>query len=293
MPAMEIVHDDLLDYANEKCFDDRKDGPNFQTPLIYVTHPDDMETEIWVPPAHEDSAGESVFEEDESGLEQPYFPVEPPAEIELKVDDMLDEARSVPAEHDEIVLHSTEVWFYRTGWQNRGVYAADDNRDTEMLYYADIPWQRCGSHLTIRKGGQVGAIIAESHRRGPGKPFEITFANPAHRTRLDPKEHGSKLTLRYGNMNSQIHKFRYAGRNLGWRHGAGVRRLRDLDTNEMLAAFMLKPFNLHRDGKLEIFGEWGADALWRDVIVVTALTCQQREREIRRAAANSVAVEDN
>ena len=290
---METIHDDLVDYVNEEYLDNRKETPVFQKPLIYVTHPDDMETEIWVPPAHEDSAGESDYEEHESDIEHPCFPVEQPAEIELKVDDMLVEARSVPSKHDEIILHSAEVWFYRTGWQNRGVYSADDNRDTEMLYYADIPWSGCGSHLTIRKGGQVGAIIAESHRRGPGQPFEITFSNPAHITRLDSKEPGSKLTLRYGNIYSRIHKFRYAGRNLGWRHGAGVRRLRDLDTNEMLAEFTMRPFDLHRDGKLEIFGERGADALWRDVVVVTALTCQQREREIRRAAANSVAVVDN
>ena len=290
---MEIIHEDLLDYPNEECFDYRKETPDFQKPLIYVTHPDDMETEIWVPPVHEDSADESDYDEDESDIEPPRFPVEPPREIEPKVEDRLVDTRSVASEHDEIVLHSTEVWFYRTGWQNRGVYAADDNRDTEMLYYADIPWRGWGSRLTIRKGGQTGAIIAESHRRGPGNPFEITFSNPAHRTRLDSKELGSTLTLRYGNVYSRTHKFRYAGRNLGWIRGAGVRRLRDLVTNEMLAEFTMGRFTLHRDGKLEIFGEWGADALWRDIVVVTALTCQQREREIRRAAANSVAVEDN
>jgi hypothetical protein len=36
---------------------------------------------------------------------------------------------------------------------------------------------------------------------------------------------------------------------------------------------------------MEIWGEAAGDEGWKDVIVVTALTCQQREREIRRAAA--------
>lgn len=296
MPAVELIHDDLVMYANKDCVDYRKEMlPDFQKPLIYVTDPDEMEDEIWVPPAHEDSTDDSLNDSDADELvEPPSFPNRPPAQIENKEEEpaIVGASEVSKSKHDEIVLQSTEVWFYRTGWQNRGVYAADDNKGSEMLYYADIPWRGWGSHLTFRKGSQSGPLIAVSHRRGPRKPFEITFPNPLHRRHLEPYQTEPKLILRYGNSYSRTHHFRYAGRNLAWRQGAGVRRLRDVDSAELIAEFTMRPFSLQRDGKMEIFGELGADELWRDVIVVTALTCQQREREIRRATAYSVADEN-
>ena len=55
----------------------------------------------------------------------------------------------------------------------------------------------------------------------------------------------------------------------------------------MIAEFNSKVFSLHKDGKLSFMGDYGNDQGWVDVIVVTALTCQQREREIRRRSQHA------
>lgn len=276
MPSMDIIHEEFITYDEPTA---KQEIHDFQKPLIYVTHPDDMEDEIWVPPAHEYSSDSSDSESDtdESDTEPPLF-----HDISHKStikDDVLAQTQSVRCED---IQPSAELWFYRTGWQNRGVYTADAPRPTDMTYFADIPWRGWGSHLTVRKSSGNGPIVAESHRRGPRAPFELTFTNPVHRSRLDGHP---KIVLRYGNVYSRAHRFRYAGRNLAWRHGAGVRRLRDVDSGEVIAEFSMRPFSLLRDGRMEIWGEAAGDEGWKDVIVVTALTCQQREREIRRAAA--------
>ena len=64
--------------------------------------------------------------------------------------------------------------------------------------------------------------------------------------------------------------------------------MRDLDTDEVLAEFYPKQSGIHKDGKMMIMGEYVEDPSWVDVIITIALTCQQREREIRRRATNNV-----
>ena len=154
-----------------------------------------------------------------------------------------------------------------------------------MIYYVDIPWRGWGTAITLRRGGKSGEIVAESYRQGPGRPFEITFTDPDQQPRIDDID--DRLTLKFGCIYSRTHKFTYAGRNLAWKRGIVTQHLRDLDTDEVIAEFYGKTLSLHKDGKLVILGKYAKDQSWVDVIVTTALTCQQREREIRRRATNS------
>lgn len=247
-----------------------------QKPLIYVTHPDNNEDEPWVPPAE----GNNILEPQRKGHgascawleESPDHWDEP----------MLDTyAMEIMGVAHKPAVEAAEMWFYRTSWQNRGVYLKDDN-SSRMLYYIDIPWCEWGTSLTIRRGSNSGNIVAESRRSGPGRPFEISFADSALQKHLD----GDKLILKFGCIYSRVHRFWYRGRNLAWKHGFLTRRLKDMDTNELIAEFYMTTLSIHKDGKMTIAGEYAKDPLWIDVIITTALTCQQREREIKRAVTN-------
>jgi hypothetical protein len=251
--------------------------PKFHKPLIYVTCPDNMEHEIWVPPVQEDDIFHSSDEDSDDGS--------CPCDWEegcYENDRMVDSYSVAP--YGETVMEKTEMWFYRTGWQNRVVYTTDDK--TNMTYYVDIPCRGLGTSLTLRNGSSTGDVIAESNRKGPTKPFEITFSDPDQRPFVD--DYG-RLILKFGCIYSRVHKFTYSGRNLAWKSGFTTKQLRDLDTDEVIAEFYSKHLNIHKDGKLVIFGEYGKDQMWVDVIVATALTYQQREREITRAANSSSA----
>jgi hypothetical protein len=255
--------------------------PDFHKPLIYVTHPDNMEDEVWIPPVEEDNSDHSSDEDSDDGR----CPCTEKHDVweegcHEKDDVMVDSCSNAP--HDETVTEKSEMWFYRTGWQNRGVYATDEK--TNIMYHVDIPWRGWGTSLTLRNGSSSGDIIAESNRTGPGKPFEITFSD--QNQRLFVNDYG-QLILKFGCIYSQTHKFEYRGRNLAWKSGFTTKRLRDLDTNDIIAEFHSMPLSIHKDGKLEIWGEYGKDQMWVDVIVATALTCQQREREIRRRGDSS------
>ncbi len=243
--------------------------PEFHKPLIYVTHPDNMEYELWVPPVQEDINVHSSDSDDGSCpcTEKHYW------EDGCNEKDTMVDSHSV-ASHNEAVTEKTEMWFYRTGWQNRGVYATDNK--TNMMYYVEIPWRGWGTSLTIRNGSSSGDIIAESTRKGPGSPFEITFVDQNQLPFVD--DYG-QLILKFGCIYSRTHKFSYSGRNLAWKSGLTAHRLKDLNTDEVIAEFYSKPLSIHEDGKLVIFGEYGKDQMWVDVIVATALTYQQRERE--------------
>jgi hypothetical protein len=253
--------------------------PEFHKPLIYVTHPDNREEEVWVPPAQEDISMYSSDDDSDDGN----------SPCTEKYDDWEDRCYEMDAivdsygvdSQDEGETEKTEMRFYRTGWQNRGVYAM--NHKTNMLYYVDIPSQGWGTSLTIRNGSSSGDIIAESNRKGPGTPFEITFSDQNQRPFVN--DYG-QLILKFGCTYSRTHKFTYSGRNFVWKSGFTKKQLRDLDTDEIIAEFYSKPTNIHKDGEMAIFGEYGKDQMWVDVIVATALTCQQREREVRRRAAN-------
>lgn len=186
------------------------------------------------------------------------------------------------ASRDEMAKDKREMYFYRTGWQNRGVYSKDD-KSSPMIYYVDIPWRGWGTSLTVRHRSSTGEVMTEVHRKGPGRPFEITFSDPHHL----PFVNNDKLILKYGCIYSRTHKFTYRGRDLAWKRGFSIWRLRDLDTDELLAEFHWKHLSIHKDGKIVILGEYAKEELWVDVIVTTALTCQQRLREIRRRISNN------
>lgn len=177
---------------------------------------------------------------------------------------------------------SNEMYFYRTGWQNRVVHATGD-RSSKMVYYVDIPWKPWGTSLTIHRGHKGGHVIAQASRHGPGRPFEITFSDPKQRHYTD---NNGTVVLKFGCIYSRTHKFVYRGRNLAWKHGFTTRRLKDTDTDEVIAEFhSRRATSLHKDGKLVFMGDYARDEAWVDVIVATALSCQQREREIRRTSA--------
>jgi len=241
--------------------------PNYadnEKPVIYVTDPDNQENQLWAPPVQERNAHN--LDEDSD-------------------DDTCSSCSPTYDEKDEVSVSSQtvqdikEMSFYRTGWQNRIVRAGDDGSD-RMLYYADIPWRAWGTSLSIRRGSREGPVIADVRRVGPGRPFEISFLERAQSQYID----GGVLVLKFGCIYSRTHKFVYRGRELAWTHGLTTRRLKDLKTGEVLAEFNSKCFSLHMDGRLVFLGEYARDLAWVDVIVVTALTCQQREREIRRNA---------
>ena len=252
--------------------------PNPEMPLIYVTHPDNMEDEIWIPPTHEQSLPSPLDEDSDDG--DSVF--HDSAEIGECDDDSEDSKMKLDSmvEHTEHVDNTMEMWFYRTGWQNRGIYSSDVN-GSKLLYYADIPWRPWGTSLTIRREGKFGPEVADVHRHGPGRPFEITFSDPQQATYLDAEDEG-KLILRFGCIYSRTHRFKYRGRMLAWKNGVSKRKLMDLDTNEVIAEFQCKVVSVHTDGKLVIGHDYVEDEGWIDVIVTTALTYQQREREIRR-----------
>lgn len=253
--------------------------PDSNKPLIYVTHPDDREDELWVPPIQEYSVHSD--EDSDDGICSCLENHSDEMDEEYREKESMASACSV-ASQIESVANKSEMYFYRTGWQNRGVYLKDD-RSSSMIYYVDIPWRGWGTSLTIRHGSATGDVMTEVHRKGPGRPFEITFFDPHQQPFID---HG-KLILKYGCIYSHTHKFVYRGRNLAWKHGFNTWRLRDLDTDEILAEFFSQLLSIHMDGKLVILGEYAWDPLWVDVIATTALTCQQRLREIRRRSTNS------
>lgn len=291
MPAMDTISQTFLvpnEYKEQmsRCYLDADfytstTTPRFHKPLIYVTRPDDIEEEIWVPPFEEDISLHSSDEDSDDGSCSCWGKHDNWGYGCYEKDIMAD-SYSV-ASDDEVATEKTEMWFYRTGWQNRGVYST--NNKTNMMYYVDIPWRGYGTSLTIRNGSSSGDIIAESNRQGPGKPFEITFSDRNQHPLVN--DYG-QLVLKFGCEYSQIHKFTYSGRNLAWKSESTTKRLQDLDTNEIIAEFYSKPLSIHKDGKLVISGEYGKDQMWVDVIVATALTYQQREREVRRRAANNV-----
>jgi hypothetical protein len=253
--------------------------PDSRKPLIYVTRPDDGVDEIWVPPVHEKHRHRGDDQSDDETCSCSDVSIDTTPEGSLDKCVALIDEWSI---NDEV--ESNEMWFYRTGWQNRAVHTTDD-QSSRMLYYVDIPWRGWGTSLTVRRGQRSGDTVADVHRRGPGKPFEINFTDSRQHPLLN--DNGA-LILKFGCIYSRTHKFTYRGRNLAWKHGFSTRRLKDLDTNEVLAEFYSKTLtSLHKDGKMVFMGDYARDSLWIDVIVVTALACQQREREIRRTAAHS------
>lgn len=251
--------------------------PDSNKPLIYVTHPDDMEDELWVPPVQEWSVHSPDEDSDDRTCSCSGRHCDLKDEQNMEKETIVD-FYSV-ASHDENVMDKSEMYFYRTGWQNRGVYMKDD-KSSPMIYYVDIPFKGWGTSLTIRHGNRTGEIVADVNRKGPGRPFEITFSDFHQQHFVDD----GKLTLKYGCIYSRTHKFTYRGRNLAWKHGFNDWRLRDLDTDELIAEFCSKHLGIHKDGKMVILGDYVKDPLWVDVIITTALTCQQRLREIRRAS---------
>ena len=290
MPSMDTISK-VVDVPQENAdqmmrgyFDPSFDSniPDLKKPLIYVTHPDNMEDELWVPPVPEIH---SPDEDSDDGTCTCCGKLDEHHDGPKSEKDAAKENRTSSSQN-ETSQETKEMWFYRTGWQNRGVYSTDD-KDSKMIYYVDIPWRGWGTAITIRRGGKSGEIVAESYRQGTGRPFEITFADPLQHPHLDDDNH---LTLKFGCIYSRTHKFTYAGRSLAWKQGVVARWLRDLDTDEVLAEFHGTTLNIHKDGKLVILGEYAKDPSWVDIIVTTALTCQQREREIRRRAANSAGV---
>jgi len=253
--------------------------PDSRKPVIYVTHPDNAVDEIWVPLFHEKHSHRGDEESDDETCSCSDVSIDLTPEEPLDKNTALLDVCSI---NDEV--ESNEMWFYRTGWQNRVVHTTDD-QSSRMLYYVDIPWSGWGTSLTIHRGHRAGEVVADVHRRGPGRPFEITFTDLHQQTHLSDN---GKLILKFGCIYSRTHKFTYRGRKLAWKHGFSTRRLKDVDTNEVLAEFHSKILtSLHKDGKMVFLGDYAKDPLWIDVIVVTALTCQQREREIRRTAAHS------
>jgi hypothetical protein len=277
-----MIPQEYADRMSKGYFNPRFDAiPDSKKPLIYVTHPDNMEDELWVPPVPE---LHSPDEDSDDGTCTCCGKLEDYDDGPESETEAAEVYGTTSCSHSETVRERKEMWFYRTGWQNRGVYSTDD-KDSKMIYYVDIPWRGWGTAITIRRGNKSGEIVAESCRQGPGRPFEITFTDPLQQARTDDGD--DHLTLKFGCIYSRTHKFTYAGRNLAWKQGIITRRLRDLDTDEVIAEFYGKTLSIHKDGKLVILGEYSKDPLWVDVIVTSALTCQQREREIRRRAANS------
>ena len=253
--------------------------PDSQKPLIFVTHPDNAVHEIWVPPVHEYNCrlGDEQSDDETCSCSDVSIDMNPEVPV-------IEKAAPVDECSIDNDLKSNEMWFYRTGWQNRAVHTTDD-QSSRMAYYVDIPWSGWGTSLTVHRGHRSGEIVADVHRRGPGRPFEITFTDPRQQAYLDDN---GKLVLKFGCIYSRTHKFTYRGRNLAWKQGFSTRRLKSLDTDEVLAEFHSKAFTgLHKDGKMKFLGDYAKDPLWIDAIIVTALACQQREREIRRTAAHS------
>jgi hypothetical protein len=232
----------------------------FQKPMIYVTDPDNRDNELWTPPQEHNVHIHTLDEDSDDASCYSCSPTE-------------DEEDEMATEHRE-VSDAREMAFYRTGWQNRIVRAGDETPEG-TLYYADIPFRAWGTKIVVRRGLREGPVVADVNRRGPGWPFEIGF--PDHL-------HDNRLVLQFGCIFSCTHKFTYRGRELAWTHGLSTRRLKDLKTGEILAQFNTKYLSLHKDGNLVVLGDYAKDQEWVDVIVVTALTCQQREREIRRRA---------
>src|ERR1700737_1937945 len=150
--------------------------PDSWKPLIYVTHPDDMEDEIWVPPPQEDLVHESDTSSDDGTCSCYERSLEAdPADSELEVK----EAMGIATEHKQLPQHANELCFQRTGVQNRAVHTTDSS--AEMIYYVDIPWRAWGTSLTVRRGDRNGEVAADVSRLGPGKPIEITFSDPQQR----------------------------------------------------------------------------------------------------------------
>jgi hypothetical protein len=247
-----------------------------QKPLIYVTNPDDAVHELWAPPIYESLRGDHKSDDESCSCDDVSIDTTPEAPLSEK-----QALAELYSDYDE--LNSNEMWVYRIGWQNRAVHTTSD-KSSRMVYYVDIPWSGMGTSLTVRRGHQAGEIAADVHRRGPGRPFEIAFAESRQQPHLSDN---GKLVLKFGCIYSRTHKFTYRGRNLAWKHGFTTRRLKDLDTDEVIAEFHSRSLtSLHKDGKMVFLGEYAKDPLWVDVIVVTALACQQREREIRRTAGH-------
>ena len=252
--------------------------PNPAMPLIYVTHPDNLEDEIWIPPTHEQSQRSPTDEDSDDSDSVCHYSSESLGSNEWSEDPNI--KVSSAAFHTENVDNAEKMWFYRTGWQNRSVYA-NDSKGSKLLYYADIPWRAWGTSLTIHRNGKSGEVVAESHRSAPGQPFLITFSDPHQASHLST-ETGGKLVLRFGSIFSRSHRFQYRGRDLAWTKGITKRKLIDLDTNEVIAEFHVKLMSTHTDGNLVISQGYLHDQRWIDVIVTSGLTYQQREREIRR-----------
>jgi hypothetical protein len=181
---------------------------------------------------------------------------------------------------EQPIPNSNEMYFYRTGWQNRVVHTKGD-RTSKMAYYVDIPWRSRETLLTVHRGYRSGAVVAQAARHGSSRPVEITFSHPKQRHYLDNSE---TLKLDFGCLYSRTNEFVYRGRNLAWKDGTNTtKQLKDLDTEETIAEFHSKRgVSLHKDGKLVFMGKYARDELWVDVIVATALTCQQRDREVRQ-----------
>jgi hypothetical protein len=259
-----------------------KGVPDHRKPLIYVTHPNDMEEEIWAPPPQEHIFHQRDSDSDDGTCSCSHKSIPMDVDEDKYTEkDMLLEVESVTSSHDEVARDANEMWMYRTGWQNRTVQTTDD-KNSQMLYYVDIPFRGWGTSLSVLRGSRQGESVAEVHRRGPGRPFEITFSDARQLRHVNDD---GKLLLKFGCIYSRTHKFVYRGRNLAWR-GYYTRRLRDLDTDEIIAEF--KPaISIHKDGKLTFNGDYAKDPSWVDLIVVSTLTCQQREREIRRASASA------
>ena len=170
-----------------------------------------------------------------------------------------------------------EMFFYRRDIRNRGIYAADD-KSSKQIYFVDIPYSPWGTSFTIRRDDQHGDIVATVRRVGPGHPFDILFTGQNQFQYLNDD---GKMVFKYGCVVSRTHKFTYRNRKLAWKRGLNVHRLRDLDTDEVIAEFDVTFFSTDKDGKLIIGGEYARDPLWVDVIVTTAMTYQRRARELR------------
>ena len=91
--------------------------PDSRKPVIFVTHPDDAVDEIWVPPVHEHHShpGDEQSDDETCSCSDVSIDITPEEYYSEKT--ALTDPRNIDHE-----LDSNEMWFYRTGWQNRAIH---------------------------------------------------------------------------------------------------------------------------------------------------------------------------
>jgi Family of unknown function (DUF6593) len=230
-------------------------------PAIYLIDPDNKRNALWVPAEDEPAEQPASTSDDETH-----------SECIALVDSLDGETlHDEPLSRESSSNSLAEMSIYRTGWQNRIVRANTDNNTPAGLYYAEIPWKASGTHLTVRRGDRTGPVIAEVTRPGPRHSLSIVIQSGP-----DP------LNLRLGCPSSRLHTFCYRNRNLAWTQPSSwEKKLMDLDSGEVLAEFHAQAWSMYKDGELLV--REGEEKELVDLIVVTALSCQQREREVRRS----------